>query len=105
MSDQDQSADSVIELLASAEAFAARPAEVMGVDVDRIALLLRAVERATPGAASLHGQLDMVTKWVALLAKPGAHERFGGADRVRDHVAMQFRLARAAAEDYLRASA
>jgi hypothetical protein len=72
--------------------------------VARVIELLRDVERATPHGAGLHTQLDTVAKWVGLLARPDEHERFGGSAQVRSHVAMQFRLAVAAAEDYLRAT-
>ena len=72
--------------------------------VVRVIELLRDVERASPRAAGLHTQLDTVAKWVGLLARPNEHERFGGSAQVRGHVAMQFRLAIAAAEDYLRAT-
>lgn len=65
--------------------------------------LLAAAEEATPRGALLHSQLDTVRKWLAVLAE-GEHARFGGSDRVRDHVALQFRLAQAAARDYLRAT-
>jgi hypothetical protein len=72
--------------------------------VARVVQLLRDVERATPQGAGLHTQLDTVAKWVGLLARPDEHERFGGSAQVRSHVTMQFRLAVAAAEDYVRAT-
>jgi hypothetical protein len=72
---------------------------------DAIVALLHTAEAATPGAVSLHAQLDTVTKWLDALARPDDHARFGGTERVREHVAMQFRLARAAADDYFRSRA
>ena len=72
--------------------------------VARVIELLRDVERSSPRGAGLHTQLDTVAKWVGLLARPDEHERFGGSAQVRSHVAMQFRLAIAATEDYLRAT-
>ena len=102
----DESADrpGVLALLLSAEQ---RLSEARGIPdehaVGRVLQLLREVEQATPGGAGLHTQLDTVAKWVRLLAQPAEHGRFGGSAHVRDHLAMQFRLAAGAAEDYLRA--
>jgi len=108
MPDASSPSGAVIALLASAEAALDAPngddATVAFGAVSRIHEFLRAVERATPGGAPLHAQLDTVRKWVAVLVQPGDHGRFGGGGRVRDHVAMQFRLARAAANDYFEAT-
>ena len=108
MSEAPHPSVAVITLLASAEAALATPnGPELTVPVgaaDRIAQLLREVEQATPRGASLHAQLDTVRKWVAVLSQPADLDRFGGPGRVRDHVAMQFRLARAAAEDYFAAT-
>ena len=71
---------------------------------DRFHATLREAERATPGGAAFHAQLDTVVKWVNVLATPDQHARFGGSERVHEHVRLQFQLARAAAEDYLRAT-
>lgn len=67
-----------------------------------VATMLADVERATPGGAPLHAQLDTVKKWVDALARPDDHARFGGSTHVRDHVLTQLRLALAAADDYFR---
>ena len=105
MSDKSVDRSEVVTTLAAAEALlgdsANSPDDRL---VARIVELLRDVQLATPGGAGLHAQLDTVARWVALLVKPAEHQRFGGASQVRDHVALQFRLARAAADDYLRAT-
>src|SRR5215207_8398766 len=103
MPDASSPSEAVIALLASAEAALDAPngddATVAFGAVSRIEEFLRAIKRATPGGAPLHAHLDTVRKWVAVLAEPGDHG-LGGGGRVRGHVAMQFRLARAAANDY-----
>ena len=108
MPDASSPSEAVIALLASAEAALDAPngddATVAFGAVSRIEEFLRAIERATPGGAPLHAHLDTVRKWVAVLAEPGDHGRLGGGGRVRDHVAMRFRLARAAANDYFEAT-
>ena len=104
MSDESTHASDVVTTLASAEALLGEPAAVDEGLVAQVIALLRDIERATPNGAGLHAQLDTVAKWVTLLSVSAEHQRFGGSDQVRGHVAMQFRLARAAAEDYLRAT-
>ena len=94
---------SVLGLLAAAEALLpAEPTLPAPETGSRIVAILRDVERGTPGGAALHAQLDTVAKWVAFLGQSSDHQRFGGSARVHEHVQLQFRLARAAVEDYLR---
>jgi hypothetical protein len=105
MSDQSIPEPTLASLLTTAESVL----RVAGASLDepetrRVIALVREAEQMSPGGAALHAQLDTVAKWVGLLASTAEHERFGGTTRVREHVFMQFRLARAAAEDYLRAT-
>src|SRR3954447_3460988 len=62
------------------------------------------VEAGTPAGAPLHAQLDNVRRWLAALENPADHGRFGGSTHLREHVALQARLAAAALDDYRRAS-
>jgi hypothetical protein len=62
------------------------------------------VEAATPGGAPLHSRLDNVRRWLGALENPTDHDRFGGTEHLRDHLALQIRLAVAALEDYMRAT-
>jgi hypothetical protein len=102
MSDRAEAGASVTALLASAEVLSDQARDPLRSDaIQRMTELLRAAEDATPGAAFFHAQLDTLRRWAGLLAS-GDHERFGGTQRVRDHLAVQFRLARSAAEDYWR---
>ena len=68
----------------------------------RIRVALERVESATPGGAPLHAQLDNVRKWLDAFERPEDHERFGGANHLRDYVLTQLRLALGALEDYRR---
>jgi hypothetical protein len=105
MSDESTHPSDVVTTLTSAEALLGEPAAAVDEGlVAQVIALLRDIERATPNGAGLHAQLDTVAKWVTLLSVSAEHQRFGGSDQVRGHVATQFRLARAAAEDYLRAT-
>jgi hypothetical protein len=69
-------------------------AEIRGV--------LATVEEQTPGGAPLHAQLDNVRKWLDALARPADHDRFGGANHLREYVITQLRLTLGALEDYQR---
>ena len=68
----------------------------------RIRTVLDRLERATPGGAPLHAQLDNVRKWLDALARPEDHQRFGGIDHLRAYVLTQLRLTLGALEDYQR---
>jgi len=64
--------------------------------------VLATVEERTPGGAPLHAQLDNVRKWLDALARPADHDRFGGAEYLREYVITQLRLTLGALEDYQR---
>ena len=65
---------------------------------------LARVEVATPGGAPLHSQLDNVRKWLDALERPEDHDRFGGANHLREYVLTQVRIAMGALGDYERQS-
>jgi hypothetical protein len=89
-------------VLAAEELIAAAPNDMDPGAGKQIGTMLDALERATPGGAPLHAQLDAVRKWVDALGRPEEHARFGGTAHVRDHVLAQLRRVRAATEDYFR---
>ena len=70
----------------------------------RLPAVLAQIEAATPRAAPLHARLDNVRRWLAALENPAEHDRFGGAEHLRDHLASQIRVAIAALDEYARAS-
>jgi hypothetical protein len=82
----------------------ASPNESRGSAANRLRSVVAQVEAATPGGAPLHAQLDHVRRWLDALEQPTDHARFGGAARVREHVALQIRLAISALEDYIGAT-
>jgi hypothetical protein len=105
MSDQRIPEPTLASLLTTAESLVrVAGASFNEPDMHRVIGLVREAEQMSPGGAALHAQLDTVAKWLALLASTTEHERFGGTARVREHVFLQFRLAQAAAEDYLKAT-
>lgn len=71
----------------------------ISVEIRRV---LATVEQRTPGGAPLHAQLDNVRKWLDALSRPEDHDRFGGAEHLRDYVITQLRLTLGALEDYER---
>ena len=82
MADKITNRSDVITSLAEAEAVVAAPPNLPDASaIARVIELLRDVERATPGGAGLHAQLDTVTKWVTLLANSSEHKRFGGGSQ------------------------
>ena len=64
--------------------------------------VLDRIEAATPGGAPLHAQLDNVRKWLGAFERPDDHQRFGGAEHLREYVVTQIRIAHGALEDYER---
>jgi hypothetical protein len=101
----DAGSETLTAFLASAESLLPSGDSPLATEVlQRIVALLGDAERASPGGAALHAQLDTVAKWMELLCHPDEHVRFGGSARVHDHVRLQLRLARAAADDYARAT-
>jgi hypothetical protein len=82
---------------------------LVGATTDRLPAIaveirgvLATVEERTPRGAPLHAQLDNVRKWLDALARPADHDRFGGADHLREYVITQLRLTLGALEDYQR---
>jgi hypothetical protein len=91
------------ELVKAAERLVLGAPDEFGADrAARVLHLLELVERATPGGAPLHAQLDTVRKWLAVIQRPGDHVRFGGTAHIRSHLAGQLGRARAAVDDYRR---
>ncbi len=93
----------VAALVADAEAILSAPNVVDAAAAARALEILASLEAATPGGASLHHQIDVVRRWVAVLQSEPEHARFGGTAHLRDYLGTQLRLLHAAVDDYLRA--
>ena len=105
MTDSKSTDDPLSSLLLQAEGLLRPSADPIDLEtLERLDGFLRDVEHRSPHGASLHAQLDAIAKWVRLLADPSSHARYGGTARLREHVELQFRLARAAAVDYTKSA-